>query len=65
MGAGAAMASPDILLADNEILTVGDIAVKTLATPGHTDGCTSFLVDDMVFTGDALLIRKTGRTDFQ
>jgi sulfur dioxygenase len=37
------------------------------ATPGHTDGCLSFVLDDhtMAFTGDALLIRGCGRTDFQ
>jgi rhodanese-related sulfurtransferase len=37
------------------------------ATPGHTDGCLSFVLDDqtLAFTGDALLIRGCGRTDFQ
>ena len=61
----ARIAKPDILLADGEILPVGSIRVRAIATPWHTDGCTSFLIDDMIFTGDALLIRKTGRTDFQ
>lgn len=38
-----------------------------LSTPGHTAGCFSFVLDDMskVFTGDVLLIRGCGRTDFQ
>jgi sulfur dioxygenase len=35
------------------------------ATPGHTAGCVSYVFDDKVFTGDALLIRGCGRTDFQ
>ena len=37
------------------------------ATPGHTDGCLSYVLDDesMAFTGDCLLIRGSGRTDFQ
>ncbi|MFW6087720.1 MAG: MBL fold metallo-hydrolase, partial [Myxococcota bacterium] len=36
-----------------------------LETPGHTDDSVSYLVDDQVFTGDALFVRGTGRTDFQ
>ncbi|MBX9809611.1 MBL fold metallo-hydrolase [Candidatus Gracilibacteria bacterium] len=65
MGNGASIAKPDILLNDNETLSIGDIIIQSLETPGHTNGCTSYLVDDMIFTGDTLLIRKTGRTDFQ
>lgn len=38
---------------------------QILATPGHTDGCVTFLCEGMAFTGDALLIRGCGRTDFQ
>ncbi|MCB0698178.1 MAG: MBL fold metallo-hydrolase [Chitinophagaceae bacterium] len=65
MGTGAAVAQPDILLADNEVIRVGSINVRSFATPGHTDGCTNYFIEDMIFTGDTLLIRKTGRTDFQ
>lgn len=45
----------------------GNRSLSVIATPGHTDGCVSYLLDDnsMVFTGDALLIRGCGRTDFQ
>ena len=39
--------------------------LEVRATPGHTDGCLSYVCDDMVFTGDAVLIRGCGRTDFQ
>ena len=41
--------------------------IKALATPGHTNGCMSFYLQEqaLVFTGDALLIRGCGRTDFQ
>jgi rhodanese-related sulfurtransferase len=41
--------------------------LQTLATPGHTSGCMTYVLDDqsMAFTGDALLIRGCGRTDFQ
>ncbi len=65
MGNWASIAKPDILLHDNESLVIGDIQIQAFETPGHTNGCTSYLVDDMIFTGDTLLIRKTGRTDFQ
>lgn len=65
LGEGATIAHPDILLADRAILKVGDMEIQALSTPGHTDGCTSFLVGDMLFSGDVLFIRKTGRTDFQ
>lgn len=65
MGEGAKIAKPDILIAHDESIEIDWMKVKALSTPGHTDGCTSFLIEDMVFTGDTLLIRKTGRTDFQ
>lgn len=56
----------DILFQDNEIMEVGPIKVKTLPTPGHTPACTSFLIEDAVFTGDTLFMPDsgTGRCDF-
>jgi len=50
---------------DGETVKVDGVALKVLYTPGHTDDSYSFLVDDRVFTGDTLLIRGSGRTDFQ
>ncbi|MBN1206051.1 MAG: MBL fold metallo-hydrolase [Myxococcaceae bacterium] len=44
---------------------VGQLVFQVLATPGHTDDSISYLLDDRVFTGDALLVRGNGRTDFQ
>jgi glyoxylase-like metal-dependent hydrolase (beta-lactamase superfamily II) len=44
---------------------VGRLEVKVLETPGHTDDSLSFLCEGKLFTGDALLIRACGRTDFQ
>ena len=41
------------------------MSLQVLYTPGHTDDSYSFLLPDRVFTGDILLIRGTGRTDFQ
>lgn len=55
----------DIALKDGQELSLGNKKIKVLATPGHTNSCVSFLFEDKVFTGDALLIRGTGRTDFQ
>jgi glyoxylase-like metal-dependent hydrolase (beta-lactamase superfamily II)/rhodanese-related sulfurtransferase len=57
----------DLRLADGDRVSFGKRHVIARATPGHTDGCMSFVLDDesMAFTGDALLIRGCGRTDFQ
>ena len=50
---------------DNDPLTIEGLTLTALHTPGHTAESYSFLMDDRVFTGDTLLIRGTGRTDFQ
>lgn len=57
----------DVPLAHGDRIAFGARYLQARATPGHTDGCMSFVLDDqsMVFTGDALLIRGAGRTDFQ
>ncbi len=45
---------------------VGEVEIKAIATPGHTDSHNAYLVNgDRVLTGDSLLIRGCGRTDFQ
>lgn len=55
----------DILLNDNDVLTIGNIDITALHTPGHTNADISYAIDGAVFTGDALLVRDCGRTDFQ
>ncbi len=50
---------------EGDRLKVGDICMDVLYTPGHTDDSYSFVLPDRVLTGDTLLIRGTGRTDFQ
>lgn len=50
---------------DGEILEADGIKLDVIYTPGHTDDSYSFGMGDRVFTGDTLLIRGTGRTDFQ
>lgn len=54
-------------LQEGDEFGVGSVRLRALATPGHTDGCMSYamLDESMVFTGDALLIRGCGRSDFQ
>jgi glyoxylase-like metal-dependent hydrolase (beta-lactamase superfamily II)/rhodanese-related sulfurtransferase len=54
-------------LVEGDEVRFGSRALAVIETPGHTDGCISLLLDDksMVFTGDSLLIRGCGRTDFQ
>ena len=55
----------DIRVKDNEKIKIENIELISMHTPGHTDCSYSFLMNDRVFTGDALLINGTGRTDFQ
>ena len=52
-------------LVDQQKISVGSIELQVLATPGHTHTCLSYYQPGRVFTGDALLIRGCGRTDFQ
>ncbi len=52
-------------LAEGDKLAIEGLSLDVLYTPGHTDDSYSFLMGDRVFTGDTLLIRGTGRTDFQ
>ena len=52
-------------VSDGERVTIEGIDLTAMHTPGHTDDSYCFRMDDRVFTGDTLLIRGTGRTDFQ
>jgi len=61
-------AKADILVSEGDVLSIGSqLKIKVLSTPGHTNGCVTYVDEDneMAFTGDALLIRGCGRTDFQ
>jgi sulfur dioxygenase len=61
----AAVDCVDIPLEDGQELLLGDKKIKVIATPGHTNTCLTYSFEGMIFTGDALLIRGCGRTDFQ
>ncbi len=62
----AAVIKADQSLADGETLTLGAVTIQAIATPGHTNAHLAYLVNQThLLTGDALLIRGCGRTDFQ
>ncbi len=65
LGDANPIACADVLMKDGDSLEFGAHKIVAMTTPGHTDGCMSYVVDDKVFTGDALLIRSCGRCDFQ
>jgi glyoxylase-like metal-dependent hydrolase (beta-lactamase superfamily II)/rhodanese-related sulfurtransferase len=52
-------------VADGDRLRIEGLALDVIYTPGHTDDSYSYVLPDRVFSGDTLLIRGTGRTDFQ
>jgi len=55
----------DIQLHEGDTFRFGSHEIHVLETPGHTNGCLSFVCEGMVMTGDSLFIRGCGRTDFQ
>ena len=63
----ASASGVDRPLRDGDRIEFGKRSVTVRATPGHTNGCLTYVLDDesMAFTGDTLLIRGCGRTDFQ
>src|SRR5262244_4090047 len=65
MGEQARVDVVSMRVSEGDKLTIEGVAMDVLYTPGHTDDSYSFLMTDRVFTGDTLLIRGTGRTDFQ
>jgi glyoxylase-like metal-dependent hydrolase (beta-lactamase superfamily II) len=69
VSAAAGVECADIFIGDRETLHFGAHTLEARHTPGHTSGCVSFIVKNttqtLAFTGDALFVRGTGRTDFQ
>lgn len=53
----------DVYLNDNDVLNAGNLELKILHTPGHTDNHITILAEDALFTGDLLLIGQAGRSD--
>jgi glyoxylase-like metal-dependent hydrolase (beta-lactamase superfamily II)/rhodanese-related sulfurtransferase len=67
LAAASGATGADRLLSDGDRVEFGRRSLEVRATPGHTSGCLTYVLDDesMAFTGDCLLIRGSGRTDFQ
>lgn len=53
----------DITLKDKDILSLGDIEIEVIHTPGHTPGGVTFYTQGRLFTGDSLFVGDSGRTD--
>ena len=65
MGAAAAVDVVSMRVEDGDTIEVDGVTLEVMHTPGHTADSYCFCMPDRVFTGDTLLIRGTGRTDFQ
>jgi sulfur dioxygenase len=65
MGEESSVDSVSQRISDGETIAIEGVSLTALHTPGHTDDSYCFLMHDRVFTGDTLLVRGTGRTDFQ
>jgi sulfur dioxygenase len=65
MGEQSSVDVVSMRIADGDTLQIEGVSLDVIYTPGHTDDSYSFLMQDRVFTGDTLMIRGTGRTDFQ
>ena len=59
----AAPPAVDVAVRDGDELVLGDMRLRVVATPGHTPGGVSFVLDDVVFAGDTLFRGSIGRTD--
>lgn len=55
---------PDQLLADGDVITMGEISIRVIHTPGHSMGGVCFQIGDVVFTGDTIFAGSIGRSDF-
>ena len=67
VGREAGVVNADLEFCDGEEIEFGNLRLEVLSTPGHTNGCVTYACyeEGLAFTGDALLIRGCGRTDFQ
>jgi glyoxylase-like metal-dependent hydrolase (beta-lactamase superfamily II) len=65
MGEQSSVDVVSMRIGDGDKLQIEGVSMDVIYTPGPTDDSYSFLMEDRVFTGDTLMIRGTGRTDFQ
>ncbi len=65
MGEHTPAEAVEIKVKDDEYISLDNLKIRAMYTPGHTSDSYSFLMDNYLFSGDTLLINGTGRTDFQ
>jgi glyoxylase-like metal-dependent hydrolase (beta-lactamase superfamily II) len=65
MGENTPADTVEIKVKDDEYINLDNVKIKAIYTPGHTSDSYSFLMNNLLFSGDTLLINGTGRTDFQ
>lgn len=65
MGSKSSVDVVSMRVDEGDSIDIENLCLRVLYTPGHTDDSYCFVMDDRIFTGDTLLIRGTGRTDFQ
>jgi glyoxylase-like metal-dependent hydrolase (beta-lactamase superfamily II)/rhodanese-related sulfurtransferase len=67
LAANSGAQGADRYLVQDDVVAFGDRNLQVRQTPGHTNGCLTYVLDDrsMAFTGDCLMVRGSGRTDFQ
>ena len=65
MGEHTPAEAVEIKIKDDEYISLDNLKIRAMYTPGHTSDSYSFLMDNYLFSGDTLLINGTGRTDFQ
>ena len=65
MGEHTPAESVQIKVKEDEMVEIDELKIRAIYTPGHTSDSYSFLMNNMLFSGDTLLINGTGRTDFQ
>ena len=65
MGEHTPAETVQIKVKEGEIIKIDGLKIKAIYTPGHTSDSYSFLMNNLLFSGDTLLINGTGRTDFQ
>ena len=64
MGAPLSPFSADVLLRDGDEISLGELSIRVMLTPGHTAGSCCYIVGNAIFSGDTLFCGSVGRTDF-
>lgn len=63
-GVSQKKSAADIIVSDNDVISLGDTEIKVMSTPGHTKGSVCYICGNVMFSGDTLFFCSCGRTDF-